>query len=108
MLISAGCCDWLEKVYVALVRNDHMMLVWENTGDCGFVVAPAEGETYREFIAGSFRDAIRLVENGSFSLLCTPRNERDLGVELAEILGDDADGASQTDWTIVTREDAAA
>ena len=102
-LIGCETHDWLAQVYQALVRNDHMMMVWEDTENCGIVVAPAEGESYQHFLAHSFRNALKFVEAGCVSIQCTPRCNRDLGIELAELLGEE-DG-SATDWTLVEHED---
>ena len=102
MLISAASDNkWMEQVYAALLRDDHMELVWDD--GCGFAVAPADGQSYQDFLMDGFRNALLLVEKGGFSLSCTPRFKGDLGVELAEIL-DSRDDPS-TDWTIVDAED---
>lgn len=105
MLISATSGNkWIEQVYAALLRDDHMELVWDDGDGCGFAVAPEDGQSYKDFLMDGLRNALLLVEKGGFSLSCTPRFKGNLGIELAEIL-DSRDDPS-TDWTIVDTDDA--
>jgi hypothetical protein len=80
-----------------------MELVWDDGDGCGFAVAPADGQSYHDFLIDGFRNALLLVEKGGFSLSSTPRFKGDLGVELADIL--DSRNDPLTDWTIVDAED---
>ena len=54
VLIRSETHDWLAQVYHALVRNDNIMMVCEDTRDCGIAVAPADGESHQHFLAHGF------------------------------------------------------